>query len=101
VLDPNHPEEPVKRTIRQLAYLRALAQRTGETFAYPQTRSEASQEIRRLKQRRPASRTERAVERRQVLADMQTRPRDATRVREDEVEGYGSNARWANGEDAQ
>ena len=60
VLDPNHPEAPVEPTAKQLALLRALAQRTGETFAYPRTRAQASSEIRRLQQRKPSSRTERS-----------------------------------------
>jgi hypothetical protein len=37
----------VEPTAKQLAFLRALAQRTGETFASPRTRAEASSEIRR------------------------------------------------------
>ena len=37
-------------TRRQLAYLRSLATRTGQTFAYPRTRREASREIQRLEQ---------------------------------------------------
>ena len=88
-------------TAKQLAFLRALAQRTGETFAYPQTRAEASSEIRRLQQRKPSNRVERFLDRRDVARDMQTRPHDPTRVRENEIEGYGSSARWAGGEEAE
>src|SRR3989442_12624436 len=40
VLDPNHPEEAVEPTAKQLPVLRVLAQRTGETFAYLRTRAE-------------------------------------------------------------
>lgn len=36
-------------TGKQLSYLRTLAQRPGQTFIAPTTRSEASAEIRRLK----------------------------------------------------
>ena len=36
-------------TARQLTYLKALASRAGESFEWPQTRSQASREIRRLK----------------------------------------------------
>ena len=43
-----------KPTSRQLNYLRALANRTGQTFTYPRTRREASREIERLKRRSPA-----------------------------------------------
>ena len=37
-----------KPTTRQLNYLRSLANRTGQTFAYPQTIAQASAEIERL-----------------------------------------------------
>lgn len=43
-----------KPTRRQLAFLRALAQRTGTTFSYPQTRRDASRQIAALL-RRPLS----------------------------------------------
>ncbi len=49
-------------SVRQRAYLRALAQRTGQTFAWPATRSQASREIRRLSSAQPSSRAERYVE---------------------------------------
>jgi len=42
----NRAERP---TGRQLAYLRSLAIRAGQTFTYPQTRRQASREIHRLK----------------------------------------------------
>jgi hypothetical protein len=99
VLDPNHPEEAVEPTAKQLAFLRALAQRTGETFAYPQTRAEASSEIRRLQQRKPSSRLERFLDRRDVARDMQTGSGDAVRFGDDEVQGYGSSARWTGTEE--
>ena len=35
-------------TSRQLQYLRSLAERTGQTFTYPQTGAQASAEIQRL-----------------------------------------------------
>jgi len=89
----------VKPTAKQLAYLRALAQRTGETFTYPQTSAETSEEIRRLRQRQPSNRTERAVERHQVIREVQERPRDATRIRSDEVRGHGANCSWAGDEE--
>lgn len=34
---------------KQLSYLRTLAQRTGTSFTYPQTKRDASAEIQRLK----------------------------------------------------
>jgi hypothetical protein len=36
-------------TGKQLAYLKALAARSGQSFAWPQTRAQASREIRRLR----------------------------------------------------
>jgi hypothetical protein len=38
----------VKPTRKQLAYLKSLAEKTGTTFAYPQTSDQASAEIKRL-----------------------------------------------------
>ena len=46
----NHTDRPSRR---QLAYLRALADRAGQTFAYPQTRRQASLEIQRLERTVP------------------------------------------------
>lgn len=79
---------------KQLRYLRGLAEQRGETFAYPQSRAEASAEIERLKRRRRDSRFERRDERLQVSREMARRG-DAAAVREFEVEGYGSSAHWA------
>ena len=87
-------------TAKQLAFLRALAQRTGETFAYPRTRAEASSEIRRLQQRKPSTRLERFLDRRDVARDLQAGSGDAVRFGDDEVQGYGSSAHWTGGEDA-
>src|SRR5664279_1806928 len=83
-----------KPTRRQLAYLRSLAQRTGQTFAYPRTMAQASVEISRLKRTRPSSRTERYIERKLIADQIATGPSDAARVREDEIHGRGSSATW-------
>jgi DUF3072 family protein len=90
----------VEPTAKQLAFLRALAQRTGETFASPRTRAEASSEIRRLQQRKPSTRVERFLDRRDVAGDIQTGSGDAVRFRDDEVQGYGSSAGWTGEEEA-
>ena len=82
-----------KPTPKQLGYLRRLASSRGQTFRYPQTRAEASAEIKRLKASRPDTRLERAIERAEARRDTPTR--DAAAVRDDEIEGYGSTARWA------
>lgn len=83
-----------KPTRRQLSYLKALADRTGQTFTYPQTRQQASAEIHRLKHTRPSSRTERRVEHKLIADQIATGPIDAARVRDDEIAGRGSNATW-------
>lgn len=82
-----------KPTPKQLAYLRTLAERCGETFAIPARRREASEEIKRLKGRQATSRADRSRERRQVARDMAERG-PASTVRDDEITGYGSSARW-------
>ena len=83
-----------KPTSRQLAYLKNLANRVGQTFTYPQTSHQASAEINRLKQARPNSRAERYVERNLIADQIATGPLDAARVREDEISGRGSSATW-------
>ena len=83
-----------KPSSRQLAYLKNLANRTGQTFTYPQTSRQASAEINRLKHARPSSRTERYVERKLIADQIATGPLDAARVREDEISGRGSSATW-------
>lgn len=64
------------------------------TFVVPRSRFEASEEIDRLRKRRPSSNADRAAERfgaRQIS----DRWGPATAVRPEEIEGYGSTARWA------
>ena len=85
---------PAKPTRRQLNYLRALANRTGQTFTYPRTRREASREIERLKQAQPNTRIERKLERKDIADAVAHGPQDATRVQPGEVTGYGSTATW-------
>ena len=85
----------MKPTPKQLAYLRGLAEKTGTTFAYPQTSAQASAEIKRLQRQPRSSAGDARRERRDIQRDLQTRPDDATAVRADHVRGYGSNARWA------
>lgn len=85
----------MKPTPKQLAYLRGLADKTGTTFASPQTSAEASAEIKRLQARPRSARSDQARERRDVQRAMQERPDDATAVRASDVRGFGSTARWA------
>jgi hypothetical protein len=82
-------------TAKQLSYLRTLAERAGQTFAYPRTISQASREIRRLLKQQPSSRVERRVERKQIADQIARGPQDSARVDLDrETTGYGSNATW-------
>jgi hypothetical protein len=104
VLDPNHQEARMSATdaptAKQLALLRELTARVGQTFAYPRTRRHASAEIRRLLalQRRCDAQLERQAdrgERRAIQRDLQERAGDAVRVDlERETTGYGANATW-------
>jgi hypothetical protein len=86
----SHSQPP---TDKQLSYLRSLAVSRGETFVVPTSKSEASSEIERLKGRRRSSHADRAAER---YAGRQIADRwaPATNVRPEEIEGYGSTARW-------
>ena len=91
----SHPtrSQPDGPTAKQLRALRSLALSGGETFSYPATKAEASREIQRLLRARGQSLIDRQIE-----ADELERlrgPRDATAVREDEVSGHGSSARWS------
>jgi hypothetical protein len=100
MLDPDPGGAPVKPTAKQLRYLRDLANSRGQTFRYPETRAQASAEIRRLRAQQPDSRLQREVERREGQRAVQSGELDATAVRPDEIQGYGSHARWAGNEDA-
>lgn len=80
-------------TAKQLRYLRTLAEQRGESFAHPHSAAEASAEIERLKGRRRGSRVERRIEREQVSRAMAARG-GAAAVRDSEIVGYGSSARW-------
>jgi hypothetical protein len=95
---PHHPEVQMADkppTRRQLAYLKVLADRAGQTFTYPISREEASLQINRLERAEPSTRTERRVERKQIADAIATGSTDSTRVRDDELAGYGSSATWA------
>lgn len=82
-------------TPKQLAYLRALAERTGQTFATPRTRGDASTEIQRLKAAPAESQLERRIERDEIADAIGTGSQDSVRVTGDEVTGYGSDATWS------
>jgi hypothetical protein len=89
----NQPEQ--RPTAKQLAYLRGLADRAGQTFVNPHTRRQASAEIRRLRAQKSTGRVERRIERRQIADAIARGPHDAAGIDLDrDVTGYGSTATW-------
>ena len=80
-------------TPKQQRYLRSLAQKTGTSFTPPETKVQASREIKRLKNLAVSPRYERSEDRKAVEQGLERRGGDAS-VRGDEVVGYGSSARW-------
>jgi hypothetical protein len=82
-------------TAKQLAYLRALAERAGQTFVMPHTSRDASAEIRRLKVAPAESAVERRIERDHISDAIAAGPQDSARVTPSEVTGYGSSATWS------
>jgi hypothetical protein len=74
----------------QLRYLRALAAKTGTTFAYPATRSDASREIDRLRKRKSEPRTPSLETDGLEAEDLAY----ATAVHPSEISGFGSSATW-------
>jgi hypothetical protein len=87
---------PKPPSARQLNYLKALANQTGQTFTYPGTSSHASREIRRLKAVGPSSRVERELERHDLAAEQAAREANCgVPIHRSEVDGYGSTATWS------
>jgi hypothetical protein len=84
---------PKPPTAKQLKLLRELAIERGETFATPQTRAQASREIGRLRARKRSTRTDRAIDRREVSRGL-TAGGDDAQVRRSEITGYGASATW-------
>jgi hypothetical protein len=77
----------------QLDRLRRLADRKGQSFAYPATRAEASRELQRLAMAEKSTAAERALDRLDIVRDDHPM-RSAARIHDDEIEGWGSSARW-------
>jgi len=87
---------PKPPSARQLNYLKALANRTGQTFTYPKTSRDASRQIQRLKTVRPSSRVEREFERHDLAAEQAAREVNCdVPISRSEVDGYGSTATWS------
>lgn len=81
-------------TQRQLAELRRLGASTGIRAGVPKTRAQASRRIDQLRSVKPLSGLETRIARDLPgLADSGIR--DASAFADDEVEGYGSSARFA------
>ena len=94
--DQERQQMPTKPpTAKQLAYLRALAERAGQTFATPRTSKYASAEIRRLKAAPADSGLEQKIERKEVADAIAEGPHDGARVTPNEVTGYGISASWS------
>ena len=94
----DHERQPMSSkppTAKQLAYLKVLAERAGQTFATPRTSQDASAEIRRLKAT-PAESRARTEDRtqRDRRRDRQG-PHDSVRFTPKEVTGYGISATWS------
>lgn len=85
----------MKPTTKQLAYLRALAQRTGQTFTPPATRADASREIQRMRTATPSSRQELRSERRAIRDALSLGDGARAAIRDEEISGYGSSCKWA------
>ena len=79
---------------QQLKRLRRLADLKGQSFAYPATKAAASKEIARLDRAAFSTSAERAVDRQEIVRDEHPLL-SAARVRDDEIQGWGSNCGWA------
>ena len=90
----DRPEGPPP-TARQQSYIRRLALARGISFTPPKTVAEASRLINQLKRHRPDDAGTRRRELKAVRAELASRAGGAARVRDDEVDGYGSSATWS------
>ncbi len=80
-------------TARQLAYLRQLAQRAGQTFIRPRTREQASQEIDRL-----LAVTDTGFTFAELQAEQAAREANddlSIAIQPFETQGWGSTATWS------
>jgi hypothetical protein len=80
-------------TARQLAYLRQLANRAGQTFTTPRTREHASQEIERL-----LAVTNTGFTFAELQGEQAAREANhdlSISIKPHEIRGYGSNCTWS------
>jgi hypothetical protein len=90
---PDRPAGPPP-TAKQQAYIRRLALARGISFTPPRTIAEASRLIDQLKRRTPETVADQRRELKALRSDLAAGAGGATRVREHELEGYGSSATW-------
>ena len=91
-----NPEPHVRKPTKpQLDYLKDLAMRTGQSFAYPRTFAQADAEIKRLESTKRTRAVDRRRETQQVRQDFATHRGGAAAVRPSEIAGYGSGATWS------
>jgi hypothetical protein len=88
-----------KATLRQINYLKALAAKTGTSFTYPHSSSEASTEIKRLKSITTTGSTfaELSTARNAETPawDIPVHTEQTCDIHDFEIAGYGSSAHWA------
>ena len=89
--DHPHCSQPKRPSAKQLAYLRSLALRAGQTFTTPATSAQASREIDRLKRAGSDGNVAKQLDRRAIDT---ARRGDAASVRRSEITGYGASATW-------
>jgi hypothetical protein len=87
-----HPKSPSQP---QIELLMDLAEETGRSFAWPKTSGEARVQISSLLRQKKTMRIDRRRERQEVTRSLAEESGDAAAVRDDELVGYGSTARWA------
>jgi hypothetical protein len=98
---PTNPRGTSGPTAKQLRLLRSLAHNSGQTFAYPRTKRQASAEIRRLLDVIGDTPIEQLLEQRveaERLSEVHP-PANAAAIRDDEIDGYGAHAHWFHGRD--
>lgn len=92
-------DEPA--TPEQTSYYYDLARKTGRRLPKPRSKRHAHDEIDRMKGMLGTSTsTDRHFERRAISRDLAIGRGDSAAVREHEVTGYGSGARWSGREAA-
>lgn len=91
----NSQLHPKPASIKQQNYVKSLMLAVGESGALPETSTEASAEINRLKARKRLSPAERRREDFEARCETGERHGDAAAVRAEEISGYGSQATWS------